>query len=188
MQLRTKLDNLDLKEDFNIITKSDDQFDTPIWNFVLELSIELEGFPKYLSQHPSGMIISDKPLIDMVPVQPAGIDDRYICHWDKDSLKDAGIVKIDFLSLGTLSQMQETLELIEDRTGKFIDLSQIDMDDKNVYELIQSADTIGIFQIESAAQMQTVVRLKPSNLTEMAYEVAAVRPGVGVNHGISEFI
>ena len=188
MQLRTKLDNLDLKEDFNIITKSDDQFDTPIWNLVLELSIELEGFPKYLSQHPSGMIISDKPLIDMVPVQPAGIDDRYICHWDKDSLKDAGIVKIDFLSLGTLSQMQETLELIEDRTGKFIDLSQIDMDDKNVYELIQSADTIGIFQIESAAQMQTVVRLKPSNLTEMAYEVAAVRPGVGVNHGISEFI
>ena len=84
--------------------------------------------------------------------------------------------------------MQETLQLIETRRDEFVDLSRIGFDDKKVYESVHRADTIGIFQIESAAQMQTVVRLKPESLQEMAYEVAAVRPGVGVNNGVSQFI
>ena len=165
-----------------------DKVDAPVWKNLMELSLQLDGFPKYLAQHPGGMIISSSPLINMVPVQPSATDDRYVCHWDKDSIDQAGFVKIDFLALGALSQMQDTLLLIEERTGHYIDLSRINLDDQAVYEMMHQADTIGIFQVESAAQMQTVPRIKPRNLTDMAYEVGAVRPGVGVNDGVSQFI
>ena len=134
------------------------------------------------------MIISSTPLTDLVPVQPAAIHDRYICQWDKNSIASAGFIKIDFLALGTLSQMQETLQLIEERTGDYHDLTRINHEDPAVYNMIHQADTIGVFQVESAAQMQTVTRILPNNLTEMAYEVAAVRPGVGANNGVSQFI
>ena len=162
--------------------------DEPGWRDLIEMAAQLDGFPKYLAQHPGGMIISSSPLIDTVPVQQAAITDRYICQWDKDSIDQAGFVKIDFLALGALSQMQECLLLIEKREGKYIDLSRIDFNDRAVYESMHRADTIGIFQIESAAQMQTVPRIKPWNLTDMAYEVGAVRPGVGVNDGVTQFI
>ena len=165
-----------------------DKVDAPVWDNLIDLALQLDGFPKYLAQHPGGMIISSSPLIDMAPVQPSAIDDRYVCHWDKDSIDQAGFVKIDFLALGALSQMQDALLLIEERTGHYIDLSRIDFDDQAVYEMMHQADTIGIFQVESAAQMQTVPRIKPRNLTDMAYEVGAVRPGVGVNDGVSQFI
>ncbi|MCH8087865.1 MAG: DNA polymerase III subunit alpha, partial [Chloroflexi bacterium] len=165
-----------------------DRTDAPVWRDLIDLAGQLDGFPKYLAQHPGGMIISSSPLIEMVPVQPGAIDDRYLCHWDKDSIADAGFVKIDFLALGALSQMQDALQLIESRTGHYIDLSRIDVEDKAVYDMLHRADTIGIFQVESAAQMQTIIRIKPRNLTEMAYEVGAVRPGVGVNDGVTKFI
>ncbi|MCH8108186.1 MAG: DNA polymerase III subunit alpha [Chloroflexi bacterium] len=165
-----------------------EKVDFPVWRHLIDLAAQLDGFPKYLAQHPGGMIISSSPLIDMVPVQRAAIDGRYICHWDKDSIDQAGFVKIDFLALGALSQMQETLQLVEERKGYYIDLSRIDFEDQAVYGMMHQADTIGIFQVESAAQMQTVPRIKPVNLTDMAYEVGAVRPGVGVNDGVSQFI
>ena len=165
-----------------------DRTDAPVWRDLIDLAAQLDGFPKYLAQHPGGMIISSSPLIDYVPVHQAAMEGRYICHWDKDSIDDAGFVKIDFLALGALSQMQEALQLIEDRTGRYIDLSRIDFEDKAVYEMLHKADTIGIFQVESAAQMQTITRIKPRDLTDMAYEVGAVRPGVGVNDGVTQFI
>ncbi len=162
--------------------------DSPSWQKLIELAAELDGFPKYLAQHPGGMIISSSPLIDLVPVQRGAIEGRYICQWDKSGVEDAGFVKIDFLALGTLSQMQEALLLIEERYGQIIDLSRVDFDDQGVYDTICEADTIGVFQVESAAQMQTVVRLRPRNLVDMAREVGAVRPGVGVNDGVTKFI
>ena len=165
-----------------------DKVDAPVWRDLIDLAYQLDGFPKYLAQHPGGMIISTSPLIDMVPVQQGAIKDRYVCHWDKDSIDQAGFVKIDFLALGALSQMQETLQLIEEREGHYIDLSRIDFHDQAVYGMMHRADTIGIFQVESAAQMQTIPRIKPVNLTDMAYEVGAVRPGVGVNDGVTLFI
>ena len=165
-----------------------DKVDAPVWRDLIDLACQLDGFPKYLAQHPGGMIISSSPLTDMVPVQQSAIADRYICHWDKDSIDQAGFVKIDFLALGALSQMQEALLLIEEREGHYIDLSRIDFEDQAVYEMMHQADTIGIFQVESAAQMQTVPRIKPKNLTDMAYEVGAVRPGVGANDGVTQFI
>jgi error-prone DNA polymerase len=165
-----------------------DKVDAPVWRDLIDLAAQLDGFPKYLAQHPGGMIISSSPLIDMVPVQPGAIEGRYICHWDKDGIDQARFVKIDFLALGTLSQMQEALLLIEEREGRYIDLSRIDFSDPAVYEMLHKADTIGIFQVESAAQMQTIPRIKPWNLTDMAYEVGAVRPGVGANDGVAQFI
>ena len=165
-----------------------DKVDAPVWRDLIDLASQLDGFPKYLAQHPGGMVISSSPLTDMVPVQQAAIDGRYVCHWDKDSIDQAGFVKIDFLALGALSQMQDTLQLIEEREGHYIDLSRIDFNDLAVYEMMHKADTIGVFQVESAAQMQTVPRIKPLNLTDMAYEVGAVRPGVGVNDGVTQFI
>ena len=178
----------ELQLEMESLPEFQDRVDTPVWRDLIDLSGQLDGFPKYLAQHPGGMIISSSPLIDMVPVQPAEIDGRYICHWDKDAIDSAGFIKIDFLALGALSQMQDALKLIEERTGHYIDLSRIDFEDESVYQMLHQADTIGIFQVESAAQMQTIPRIKPRNLTDMAYEVAAVRPGVGANDGVSQFI
>jgi error-prone DNA polymerase len=162
--------------------------DAPVWRDLIRLAAELDGFPKYLGQHPGGMILSSMPLIDTVPVQRGAIKGRYVCQWDKDSIDDAGFVKIDFLALGALSQMQRIVELVAGRTGERIDLSRIDFEDPAVYDMLGRADTIGIFQVESAAQMQTITRLKPRNLLDMAHEVGAVRPGVGVNNGVQEYL
>ncbi|MBP1706346.1 MAG: error-prone polymerase [Chloroflexi bacterium] len=164
------------------------KIEAPVWRDLVRLAWELDGFPKYMGQHPGGMILSSTPLIDIVPVQRGAIEGRYVCQWDKDSIDDAGFVKIDFLALGALSQMQEAVELIKERTGHRIDLSRIDFEDAAVYDMLCRGDTIGIFQVESAAQMQTITRLKPRNLLDMAHEVGAVRPGVGVNHGVQEYL
>lgn len=160
----------------------------PVWRDLVRLAWELDGFPKYMGQHPGGMILSSTPLIDIVPVQRGAIEGRYVCQWDKDSIDDAGFVKIDFLALGALSQMQEAIELIKQRSGERIDMSRIDFDDTAVYDMLCKGDTIGIFQVESAAQMQTITRLRPRNLVDMAHEVGAVRPGVGVNGGVQEYL
>jgi error-prone DNA polymerase len=162
--------------------------DAPVWRDLIRLAAELDGFPKYAGQHPGGMILSSTPLIDIVPVQRGAIEGRYVCQWDKDSIDDAGFVKIDFLALGALSQLQEAVELIKVRTGQRIDMSRIDFEDAKVYDMLCKGDTIGIFQVESAAQMQTITRLRPRSLLDMAHEVGAVRPGVGANHGVHDYL
>ena len=164
------------------------KIEAPVWRDLIRLASEIDGFPKCLGQHPGGMIISSTPLTDIVPVQRGAIEGRYVCQWDKDSIDDAGFVKIDFLALGALSQMQQAVELIKKRTGTRIDISRIDFEDTHVYDMLCKGDTIGIFQVESAAQIQTITRLRPRNLTDMAHEVGAVRPGVGVNGGVQEYL
>jgi len=177
-----------VREEMLVMPDFRDKADAPVWRDLIDLAGQLAGFPRGLSQHPSGMILSSTPLMDSVPVHQAAMDGRYICQWDKHSVEDARFVKIDFLSIGALSQMQEVGALIEQRTGARVDLSQIDFEDEQVYAMMHRADTIGIFQIESAAQIQTITRIRPRNLVDMAIEVAAVRPGVGANDGVSEFI
>ena len=164
------------------------RLEAPLWKDLIRLSFQLKGFPKYLAQHPGGMVLSAHPLSETVPLQRSAIDGRFICQWDKFATEDAGFVKIDFLALGALSQMLEAQELIRVRHEEPLDLSRIDFNDPQVYASIHAADTIGTFQIESAAQMQTVIRLLPENLEEMAWEVGAVRPGVGVNDGVTLLI
>ena len=177
-----------LASEMERIDELKDKINLPGWRDLIEIGAQLQGFPKGLAQHPGGMIISSTPLIDITPVQPSAMDGRYICQWDKHGADSAGFLKIDFLALGALSQMQECLQLIEKRTGSHIDLSRIDFKDDTVYDDLGRGDTVGVFQVESAAQMQTITRMKPRNLYDLALEVAAVRPGVGANDGVSEFI
>jgi len=177
-----------LESEMKKMPNFNNKIDAPGWRDLIRLALELDGFPKYMGQHPGGMILSSSPLIDIVPVQRGAIEGRYVCQWDKDSIDDAGFVKIDFLALGTLSQLQEAVELIKQRTGERIDMSRIDFEDTAVYDMLCRGDTIGIFQVESSAQMQTITRLKPRNLLDMAHEVGAVRPGVGVNNGVHDYL
>ena len=160
----------------------------PGWNHLFELAGQVSGFPKGLAQHPAGMLISASALTDIVPVQPAAIAGRYVGQWDKDTAGDVGMVKIDLLALGALSQLQRSVRLARDRSGVEPDLSRIDYRDPAVFDDLGRGDTVGVFQVESAAQMQTIVRMRPRDIYELALEIAAVRPGVGAHDGVSEFL
>jgi error-prone DNA polymerase len=140
------------------------------------LAHDIAGLPRHLSQHPGGMVISDRPLSTMVPLQPAAMAGRTLCQWDKDSCSDAGFLKIDLLGLGMLSAVEECVVAIAE-TGGEIDLSRAPLDDPAVYAEIQAADTVGVFQIESRAQMQMLLRTQPKDLDDLVIEVALVRPG-----------
>ncbi len=150
---------------------------SPRWRAFAELTREIAGLPRHISQHPGGMVISSRPLVELVPLQPAAMTGRQICQWDKDSCSDAGFLKIDLLGLGMLSAVEDCVEQIAEVYGESIDLSRIPLDDKAVYAEIQRADTIGDFQIESRAQMQSLLRTKPENLDDLTVQVALVRPG-----------
>jgi error-prone DNA polymerase len=149
----------------------------PRWEAFGELTKEIAGLPRHVSQHPGGMVISTRPLVDLVPVQPAAMAGRQICQWDKDSCGDAGFLKIDLLGLGMLSAIEDAIDRIARLRGKTIDLSRIPLDDSGVYEEIQAADTVGVFQIESRAQMQSLLQTRPENLDDLTVQVALVRPG-----------
>jgi error-prone DNA polymerase len=149
----------------------------PRWDAFRELTHEIAGLPRHISQHPGGMVISTRPLIDLVPVQPAAMAGRQICQWDKDSCGDAGFLKIDLLGLGMLSAVEDAIDRIARLRGETIDLSRIRLDDPGVYEEIQQADTVGVFQIESRAQMQSLLQTQPENLDDLTVQVALVRPG-----------
>jgi error-prone DNA polymerase len=150
---------------------------SPRWRAFAELCGEIAGLPRHISQHPGGMVISSRPLIELVPVQPAAMAGRQMCQWDKDSCADAGFLKIDLLGLGMLSAVEECVDMVARTRGTQIDLSRIALDDADVFEEIQRADTIGCFQIESRAQMQTILRTRPENLDDITIQVALVRPG-----------
>jgi len=123
------------------------------------------------------MIVSTRPLVELVPVQPAAMAGRQLCQWDKDSCSDAGFLKIDLLGLGMLSAVEDCVEQVARTQGEVIDLSRIPLDDPDVFAEIQRADTVGTFQIESRAQMQSLLRTKPANLDDLTIQVALVRPG-----------
>src|SRR5262245_11616832 len=147
------------------------------WRAFAWLTGEISGLPRHVSQHPGGMIVSTRPLVELVPVQPAAMAGRQLCQWDKDSCSDARFLKIDLLGLGMLSAVEDCVEQIARTHGEVIDLSRIPMADPAVYDDIQRADTIGTFQIESRAQMQSLLRTKPANLDDITVQVALVRPG-----------
>jgi error-prone DNA polymerase len=149
----------------------------PRWEAFRELTREIAGLPRHISQHPGGMVISTRPLVDLVPVQPAAMAGRQICQWDKDSCGDAGFLKIDLLGLGMLSAVEDAIDRIATLRGQTIDLSRIPLDDAAVFEEIQAADTIGVFQIESRAQMQSLLQTRPESLDDLTVQVALVRPG-----------
>ncbi len=125
--------------------------DAPLWKELCELAAEIRGLPRHVSQHVGGMVISSRPLVEIVPLERAAMEDRVVCQWDKDSCDDARFIKIDFLALGMLSLVEECVELIARKEGRPPDLSRIDFDDPAVYDRICAGDTVGLFQIESRA-------------------------------------
>jgi error-prone DNA polymerase len=164
-------------EELQLLPDADRKLLSPRWRAFAELCQEIAGLPRHISQHPGGMVISSRPLVELVPVQPAAMAGRQMCQWDKDSCADAGFLKIDLLGLGMLSAVEDCVEQIARLRGKPIDLSRIPLDDAEVYGEIQRADTIGDFQIESRAQMQSLLRTRPENLDDLTVQVALVRPG-----------
>jgi error-prone DNA polymerase len=164
-------------EELQLLPDADRKQLSPRWRAFAELCHEIAGLPRHISQHPGGMVISSRPLVELVPVQPAAMAGRQMCQWDKDSCADAGFLKIDLLGLGMLSAVEDCVEQIAGLRGEPIDLSRIPLDDEAVYDDIQHADTVGDFQIESRAQMQSLLRTLPENLDDLTVQVALVRPG-----------
>jgi len=162
----------------------------PLWKELCELAEEIVGLPRHVSQHVGGMIISSRPLVELVPLERAAMEDRVVCQWDKDSCDDARFIKIDFLALGMLSLVEECVELVAARSGggRPPDLSRIDMADAAVYDRICRGDTVGLFQIESRAQIQMLRRTRPRTLEDLAVEVAIVRPGPIVGGAVNPYV
>jgi error-prone DNA polymerase len=161
---------------------------SPPWRFLVELADQLSGFPRHVTQHVGGMIISSSPLCELVPIQPAAMEGRFLCQWDKDSCDDVRVVKIDFLALGMLSLVEECLELIAQPGKEPIDLSRIDFDDPLIYDMICAGDTIGVFQIESRAQVQMLPRTGPRKLEDLVVQVAIVRPGPIIGGAVKPYV
>jgi len=226
-----------LKEEMETLPEFKEKAKTPLWQAMGALAEEIAGLPRHVSQHVGGMIISSRPLVEIVPLEPAAWEGRVLCQWDKDSCEDAGFIKIDFLALGMLSLVEEAVDLIAERgtagaggepvvggrpateaeaaSGKGVvvgpdgrpagggdpgsggsrrvvggapDLSRIDYHDEELYDLICSGDTVGIFQIESRAQMQMIRRVRPRSLADVAVEVALVRPGPIVGGAVNPYV
>ncbi len=161
---------------------------SPRWAWLARLAAEAYGLPRHLSQHPGGMVISTRPLIDCCPVVPAAMEGRQMVQWDKDSCADAGFLKIDLLGLGMLSAVEGCVELIARTRGERIDLSRIPFDDPATFRAVRRADTVGVFQIESRAQMQSLRRTLPESLDDLTVQVAIVRPGPIQGGAINPYI
>ncbi|WP_199098809.1 error-prone DNA polymerase [Dyella sp. ASV21] len=151
--------------------------ESPLLRRVLALTAELRNFPRHLSQHVGGFVISDQPLSHLVPVENAAMPDRTIIQWDKDDLDTMRLLKVDCLALGMLTCIRKCLDMLRTHHGRDLTLATLPPEDPDTYQLIQRADTIGVFQIESRAQMAMLPRHLPENFYDLVIQVAIVRPG-----------
>ncbi|WP_395505176.1 error-prone DNA polymerase [Ectopseudomonas hydrolytica] len=151
--------------------------DSPSLHRILTLAGELIGFPRHLSQHPGGFVISEHPLQTLVPVENASMAERTVIQWDKDDLDLVGLLKVDILALGMLSALRRCFALIERYRGTRWTLASLPQEDAATYAMISRADTVGVFQIESRAQMAMLPRLRPKKFYDLVIQVAIVRPG-----------
>ena len=158
------------------------------WQQFLELCREVIEFPRHLSIHNGGMLVTGEPLVDIAPVEPATMEGRRVVQFNKDDVEDLGLIKMDMLGLRTLSVVAEALELIKDTTGTRPDLDQLPLNDPAVFEMCGEADTIGVFQIESRAQMQTLPRTRPKTFNDLVVEVAIIRPGPIQGNAVHPYI
>jgi error-prone DNA polymerase len=143
----------------------------------LELAGALRGFPRHLSQHTGGFVISRGPLCEVVPIENAAMEGRTVIEWNKDDLDELGLIKVDVLALGMLTAIRKAFEFVVRHHGRFLTLASVPTDDPDVYAMVQKADTIGVFQIESRAQMAMLPRLRPKEYYDLVIQVAIVRPG-----------
>ncbi len=150
---------------------------SPVIKRLLYLVRELLGFPRHLSQHVGGFVISNGPLSELVPVENAAMEDRTVIQWEKNDLEDLGLLKVDVLGLGMLTAIRRSFDLIKDYDGREYTLATVPAEDPVVYDMICDGDTMGVFQIESRAQMAMLPRLKPRCYYDLVIEVAIIRPG-----------
>ena len=179
----------DLKSEMLELPAFREKVEAPGWRDLLSLAPQLMHAPRSLGQHVGGMVLSDSPIPEMVPIREGAIAGRYIMDWNRDSTADAGFAKIDLLSLPVLDQIEEALDLVERREGRRPDISAIDPDDPAVYEMLGQGRSKGVFLLQSPAQLKMGQRLRPRNLLDLAYQVALIRPGVGVQgSAVSKFV
>ncbi len=161
---------------------------SPRVQLLLELSEQMQGLPRHLGQHTGGLVIAQDRLDEVVPIEPAAMPDRRVVQWDKDDCADLGIIKIDLLGLGMLDALEQTIPLIREHEGVEIDLAHLPPDDRKTYAMIQEADTVGVFQIESRAQMATLPRMKPACFYDLVVEIAIIRPGPIVGQMVHPYL
>ncbi len=160
---------------WNGVADSPDVEDIP--EQVIDLALQISNLPRHMGIHSGGMVICDRPIADVCPVEWARMADRSVLQWDKDDCAAIGLVKFDLLGLGMLSALHYVIDLVAEHKGLDVDLAKLDLSEPAVYEMLQKADSVGVFQVESRAQMATLPRLKPRIFYDLVVEVALIRPG-----------
>ena len=153
-----------------------------------ELCLAVQDLPRHLGQHSGGMVICQGRLDSVVPLEPASMPDRVVVQWDKEDCADMGIVKVDLLGLGMMAVLKDSIELIRDHYKEEVDLAHLPADDPAVYSTLQKADTVGMFQVESRAQMSCLPRLRPKKFYDIVVQVAIIRPGPIVGDMVNPFL
>ena len=153
-----------------------------------ELCLAVQDMPRHLGQHSGGMVICQGQLDSIVPLEPASMPGRVVVQWDKEDCADMGIIKVDLLGLGMMAVLKDSIELIRDHYHEEVDLAHLPADDKEVYSTLQQADTIGMFQVESRAQMSCLPRLRPMRFYDVVVQVAIIRPGPIVGQMVNPFL
>ncbi|HET9410233.1 MAG TPA: error-prone DNA polymerase [Candidatus Sulfotelmatobacter sp.] len=153
-----------------------------------ELCLAVQDMPRHLGQHSGGMVVCQGQLDSVVPLEPASMPGRVVVQWDKEDCADMGIVKVDLLGLGMMAVLKDSIELIRDHYGEEVDLAHLPQDDSEVYSALQQADTVGMFQVESRAQMSCLPRLRPKKFYDIVVQVAIIRPGPIVGQMVNPFL
>jgi error-prone DNA polymerase len=154
----------------------------------LALCRQIAGLPRHLGQHSGGMVIAKTRLDEVVPLEPASMPGRVVVQWDKDDCADLGIIKVDLLGLGMMAVLEQAVPLVRAHEGIEVDLAQLPPGDPGVYDLLQKADTVGVFQVESRAQMATLPRMRPTSFYDIVVEVAIIRPGPIVGQMVNPYL
>ena len=167
----------DVALDLGEVTEFADRLEHLPWRQLVDLCAQIDGFPRHLSIHVGGMIVTGEPLTNLVPLERATMPGRVVVQWDKDDVADAGLIKIDLLSLRTLGLVAECFTAIAAAGGPALDLVSVPADDPAVWQMLAAADTIGVFQVESRAQIALLPRLRPTTMHDLTVEIALIRPG-----------
>ena len=155
---------------------------------LVRLADEIEALPRHLGQHSGGMVLAAGRLDEIVPLEPASMPGRVVVQWDKDDCADLGIIKVDLLGLGMMAVLEEAIPLVHEHEGVSLDLAHLPADDPEVYAALRNADTIGVFQVESRAQMATLPRMRPERFYDLVVEVAIIRPGPIVGQMVHPYL
>src|SRR5437870_10391713 len=162
--------------------------EAPRIGLLVEIVRRMQGLPRHLGQHTGGMVIAAGRLDEVAPLEPAAMPGRNVIQWDKDDCADLGLIKVDLLGLGMLAALEEAIPLVRQHEGVEIDLARLPPDDPQVYAMLRRADTIGVFQVESRAQMATLPRMQPERFYDLVVEVAIIRPGPIVGQMVNPYL